>query len=435
MENLKNKAAGIAVAVTLSVGGAFAIDESQRAISIACDTTEQKVENLEEKLRTYRVDSGFLQTREMNSKDRADIKGCEVSKLERIEKERVEFSGARYDIEVVSMEAIDGGVEVFARAWKPDGTQVGFGDGTVDIERFVIMNPPVLVFDPHGTILRESINQATKKREVRTFREDPKSAILDSLAHTISVSKRTHDDSKIELGKRGNTTYTFYPDANPESTSVDGIMQYSSSATFATARAAASADYVGPSDANEQPYFFFRYLNSTPTVSRFIRTAVLFDTSSIPDTETVGSATLSLYGGSTITGIPNQEAVIVSVNLASNTNIVTSDYAIAKWGTTEYATRKAASAWSTGSYNDFSLNASGIAAVSLTSVTKFGLRTGWDLDNSAPAYPSGSGEKNAYMGVYTADTAGTSNDPKLVVDTVSPSSGPVPGANDVIWFQ
>src|SRR3990167_7351815 len=90
-------------------------------------------------------------------KEKANIKGQEIAKqVVSVARTNVKSSGADFDIEVVETKAIEGGVEVFARAWTPDGKQVGFGkDGSVDLERFVFINPPILVVDPLGDILHE----------------------------------------------------------------------------------------------------------------------------------------------------------------------------------------------------------------------------------------------------------------------------------------
>ena len=66
-------------------------------------------------------------------------------------------------VEIQSVNKIEGGIEVFARAWK-GAQQVGFGnDGTVEIERFRIFNPPVLVPDQNGAIVRESKDRRLEK--------------------------------------------------------------------------------------------------------------------------------------------------------------------------------------------------------------------------------------------------------------------------------
>ena len=113
-----------------------------------------------------------------SSTEKAMIKGREIANIKTIAKQRVQFSGGDYFIEVVDMKAIPKGVEVFTRAWNVDGTQIGFGkDGTVDIERFVFINPPILIDDPNGTIIREWTDEITGELKQRKLREDPKEAM------------------------------------------------------------------------------------------------------------------------------------------------------------------------------------------------------------------------------------------------------------------
>src|SRR3990167_9197591 len=125
------------------------------------------------------------------AQDRATFKGAEIARqITSIARRNVKFSGADYDIEVVKTRAIPNGVEIFARAWNPDGTQIGFGpDGTIDVERFVFINPPILVSDPNGDIVREWNDINTGLPKQRKLREDPTQAILNSLSHTISLKK------------------------------------------------------------------------------------------------------------------------------------------------------------------------------------------------------------------------------------------------------
>jgi hypothetical protein len=85
--------------------------------------------------------------------EKADIKSSEIIKNN--------FTGTYTDtvygetIEIKSISKIDRGIEIYARAWK--GTeQLGFGaDGTTEWERFIILNPPILVNDPNGKIIRQ----------------------------------------------------------------------------------------------------------------------------------------------------------------------------------------------------------------------------------------------------------------------------------------
>src|SRR3990167_2121101 len=158
---------------------------------------------------------------ELTAKERANIKGEEIAKIGSVSRTNVKFSGADYDIEITDIKAIAGGVEIFARAWDTSG-QVGFGkDGSVDIERFYIINPPIMVDDPNGDVVREWTDERTGELKQRKLRESPQEAILQSLAHTVSLTDNK-PRGKIIAGKTGSTHGAVYPDANPESTSVDG---------------------------------------------------------------------------------------------------------------------------------------------------------------------------------------------------------------------
>src|SRR3990167_1737916 len=88
-----------------------------------------------------------------NSKEKSQIKSLEIAKLKHSGVYNGIQHGTKIEIigEVKAIE-INGqhGIELFARAWR--GTQqLGFGsDGSVEIERFRIFNPPILVDDPNG---------------------------------------------------------------------------------------------------------------------------------------------------------------------------------------------------------------------------------------------------------------------------------------------
>jgi hypothetical protein len=104
-------------------------------------------------------------------------------------------------VEIQRVEKIEGSVQVFARAWK-GGQQLGFGkDGSVEIERFRIFNPPILVEDSNGNIVRERFDESTGKSTERRLREDPAAALRTDLAHTVSVIGKV--GSNIEKGKWG----------------------------------------------------------------------------------------------------------------------------------------------------------------------------------------------------------------------------------------
>ena len=65
---------------------------------------------------------------------------------------------SKYTIEIVDIKPIENGLELFARV-SQGGKQIGFGkDGTVDVERFRLINPPTIVPDLNGDIINDYID-------------------------------------------------------------------------------------------------------------------------------------------------------------------------------------------------------------------------------------------------------------------------------------
>ena len=90
-------------------------------------------------------------------------------------------------------------------------------------------------------------------------------------------------------------------------------------------------------------------------------------------------------------------------------------------GTTVFATISYAS-YSTTAYNDFSLDANGIANIDIVNVnsTEFGTRLTWDTTGTfGGVWSSG---LNSNFSSSFADAAGTTQDPKLVVIFSLPGS-------------
>ena len=337
-------------------------------------------------------------------------------------------------IEIQSVQKIEGGIEILARAWK-DGKQLGFGkDGSVEIERFKIFNPPILVDDPLGLIERRWINEKTGLEEVRKLREDPIQAIRESLAHTIHLVGK--EGKNIVKDKIGSTTSTFYPDPDVESTSVDGLVNNDPvSATGWTIIHDAIAGTGAKPSATLDTFARVSCHSTSNTYDIITRSFFLFDTSTIPDSDTINSATLSIKGnGGTDTWVSGTKPNIniVASTPASNIDLVMDDFD--QLGTTAFSTAKTTATWSTSAYNDFTLNASGLTAISKTSVSKFGARDMiYDAPNIEPTWASG--QQVIFQGNYT-DNVGTSSDPKLVVehsasapDTIPPTISSVSATN------
>lgn len=209
-------------------------------------------------------------------------------------------------------------------------------------------------------------------------------------------------------------TLTVYPNANPETVSVDGFAyQYlASGMTWAVARAGAG---TGATDTST--YSYIMRLQAYSTASRYTylyRSIFLFDTSALPDIVEITDATFSVRGqAKTDTNAKAPNLNVYSSAPASNTAVVAGDYD--SLGETPFCdTPITYAGFSTAAYNNFLLNAAGIAAIISTGVTKLGLRNAnYDVANIDPALAANT---NFSMSAYYADYTGTTYDPKLVIN-------------------
>lgn len=213
----------------------------------------------------------------------------------------------------------------------------------------------------------------------------------------------------------GLTVTPFYPNANPESTSVDGRQGVNNyNGTWANIIAETTGTFGGDGDSSTQPLYILS--DTTPNQWDVItRSFYLFDTSSIDDGDTIDSATFSLWPTAKVDslgvgGEANSAWVLVSSNPASNTAIVSGDYD--SLGSTSFGTSVIYNSRTTGAYNSITLNASGLSNISKTGVSKFGLKTGWDHNATAPTWSASS---EHYETCFFAEQTGTENDPKLEV--------------------
>lgn len=215
--------------------------------------------------------------------------------------------------------------------------------------------------------------------------------------------------------KMGLTTSTFYPDPDPETTTVDGHVYYDNyTGSWATVRNATNGQ--GASDNNTQLAVYVGNYNPGSDAYWIYRSAMLFDTSAIADSDTIDSATLSLWPTTVVNddlSLTNKSFRLVTSTPASNTAIVADDYE--QFGTTAGGTDVAITSLSVGSYSwTYTLNATGLGWISKTGVTKLGLRHTADADDEAPDAPGYADDYNmAYCS--SADNSGTSQDPKLAV--------------------
>lgn len=345
--------------------------------------------------------------------DKAQIKSHEISKIGAITKTKNTRYGV--DIEVVSISEMTRGVEVLVKAWDANGRQYGFGsNGKIETERVRIINPPILIPDGTTTTVEwvDPVTGDSYTHPKDNFKEDLPGALLESLAQTIRLIGK--DGKDIIKGTVGHTTTVVYPDADPETTSADGYTVHNTGLdtngiSWASLTAAAGTD--GRANNAEDTAMGIR--SAIGSTWRYIARGVfLFDTSSIPDNDTIFSATLSLYGSDKQDNLSISPNInIYSSNPATTTDVVAGDFD--SLGSTDFSTPISYTNFSTSSYNNFPLNSSGIGSITKTNISKFGTRnSNYDALGIEPTWSSA---VLSFMNVWQAETSGTTEDPKLTI--------------------
>jgi len=208
--------------------------------------------------------------------------------------------------------------------------------------------------------------------------------------------------------------FIFYPDADPEITSVDGTAYYwigicdtwenirnkeGSNSDDIAVEMGINVNSVGvPENCTE---------NNFAGCGRII---LLFDTSVLPDECNINSASIFLYGTGKQSGLGKPDLHIASATPTSNTSLITSDYSqvgIISFGNIAYDD------FLTTGYNEISLNSSGIANISKTGISKFSGQSSWDINNNFTGIWVEQGTSDIKF--YLADK-GVGYKPKLVVN-------------------
>lgn len=215
-------------------------------------------------------------------------------------------------------------------------------------------------------------------------------------------------------------SYILNPDADPESTSVDGGVARGLGAageSWATIRAGAG-NVSGDSTVKFSCGWGFTGGIYTDKVVSMARLILLFDGAAIPTNAKILSAVLTVNG---TTGSVKDISYECTVNVysstpASNTELVNADYQ--ELGDTAFSTDITYTNWDRAGLNDFALNAAGMAAlqtaVSGSKIIKLGLREStYEATGITPVWESG---KRVLFNIDTADTTG--NDPPKLVITV-----------------
>jgi hypothetical protein len=215
-------------------------------------------------------------------------------------------------------------------------------------------------------------------------------------------------------------TLTAYPDPNPETTTVDGYIRGGGGGdSWATAHWATSN-----TNANDTATTMtLGVYNSADSTFFIYRAFCLFSTTALGSAATITNAVFSLKP-TTVYNLDNDGDDLfaaVSTTPSSNTAITGADYTQcgdAETNPTLGSGTVDISTLSAGTYFDLTLNATGQGWVSKTGVTKLGVRERHDYGNSPPVT-----DTYNISDVSSADAAGTSSDPKLVVTYTPPPAG------------
>jgi hypothetical protein len=223
----------------------------------------------------------------------------------------------------------------------------------------------------------------------------------------------------------GFATLTTHPDPDPEVTTFDG---YGTRTTTEANNFAAFA--TGPAttvtDSSSSIYCYQWQSQTSNFYLNLSRGIYLFDTSSLTASANVSSATIEFYvwlkQDDALPGYPsgfNPMWDIHTASVSSNVAIALADYSNCG-NTTLTQNPKFYSATNVGAYNSFPLSPSiGVPYINKTGVTAFSSRSNPDSGNPSVVDPPKSFTTTSHFVLcFAADTAGTSQDPKLVVEYV-----------------
>lgn len=278
------------------------------------------------------------------------------------------YKRSELDYEIGSIEKIEGGFQLYVRAWDKNGNQKGFGkDGTVEYERirFFLTEVPSLVYVHDGV---ETVGTTT----VEKYREDPKEAFLQRM-DTV-VSSIVKDGSKIVKGKKGKTTSVIDNDPNTTDQHLSDAK-----ATYTLARDATTATVFSLAGAGNQ-----NYLHNSLIGTYYVRRAqVAFNTSVIGAGQEVSATTMTLYSAASGGADTNSYDVVLldnTNNAAMNDPIVAEDFN--DYGTVSIGSRDLTDL--TNKNANVAITLTNFDAINMTGTTTIGMRLSGDINNSTP---------------------------------------------------
>jgi len=245
--------------------------------------------------------------------------------------------------------------------------------------------------------------------------------IIRDLEHPLFVPKYVYFEGRKYPVPSGAATLTAYSDPDTETSTMDYYLGFQGldpddrvNWSTATTDNGDNINIARDSHALLNATWFQR----SGTWEDALRSGMLFDTSSI-GSNVVSDAVYSFTSNQATDTATELTFNIVSSNPASNTSVADADYD--NFGTTSFGTIESdAVTHDSATYNSITLNGDGEAAISTSGITKLGMR--WHAD-MADAEPS-SGTSGAGCSQLSADSSGTSQDPKLVVTHAAPAFTP-----------
>lgn len=272
-----------------------------------------------------------------------------------------------------------------------------------------------------GAVLRKPVCWWTNLDGTTTIKDVRVDVVIQPDGITVKATKYVRRSDIAEALAQGSpyrADVTFNPDPNPESTSVDGhTVTNGTPVSWATLYAASAASV--------NDTFYGQPLTFTPWDAgnglSLHRGHYGFDTSSIGADQEVNSATLTLYkaggfsNGNELATFNTEAANIYSGSTVSDTALSTADHLTT--GSTKFSdtgfTINQFIALANNAGHTFTFNADGMAAVSLTGISKFSFK--FEKDASGTDMPNAAGYKPEGFYLWFADNPGTTYDPLLTV--------------------
>jgi len=195
----------------------------------------------------------------------------------------------------------------------------------------------VFAGNPHGEVRIKHNQVGDYRLKLGRFKVNDDEELI--LAEAFILPNYFFTEYPIEIG----ASATFYPDADPETSSFDGMCypweEVCIDITWAIVRDYFVSEYGDAVDDTDYLAIQIQTCVQTDRFKAIIRSPCLFDISPLPPGATLDSGTFSLYGYAKNDDLNiNPSINIFESNPQSNTAIAITDYALARWGSTPFST-------------------------------------------------------------------------------------------------